>query len=423
MVSFDSRIAGTPAEEWEADPRLHDRPRLDLDGTDEIIVLAAHPADETLGAGGRIAAGVSRGIPVTVIVVTDGDAAGLGQVRAVEFARALSVLGCRGISLGYSDGHVREQRDEIRTALARTIGRTGDRTLVVAPWRGDGHRDHRVVGEIAAELAGGRRLLEYPVWMWHWGKPDSVEVPWERFASIEIDSTVKRAALAEYRSQRDGDDPVLRPDFVENFARSEELFVVTAPLGAEYFEAVHERRDDPWGFETRWYEERKRDLTLASLPAQRYGRGLEIGCSIGVLTERLADRVDDLLAVDVPETAVERARARLGDRAAVERRDVLEAFPEGTFDLIVLSEVGYYFGGSGLERVLDCIEAALSPEGVLLACHWRHPVSDYPLTGDAVHSKILHRPLAHLVDHREVDFVLGVFSRDSRSVAQRAGLA
>jgi LmbE family N-acetylglucosaminyl deacetylase len=423
VVSFDSRLPGTPASTWEADPRLHDRPRLDLEGIDEVLVIAAHPDDETLGAGGLIAECTARHIGVRVVVVTDGGAGGDAGRRAAELDAATAVLGASATHLGFGDGQTREQRADIQRALEPFIGALGPRALIVAPWRGDGHRDHRVVGELARELAGPHRLIEYPIWLWHWGEPRSEQVPWGDFVSLTIDAQTKGSALAAYESQLGGDRPVLRPDFLENFARDQELFVAGNRLLAPYFEAIHERRADPWGFQTRWYEQRKRDITIAALPDERYSRGLEIGCSIGVLTERLADRVDDLLAVDVSASAVDAARARLGPRARVEQLDLIESFPTGPFDLVVLSEVGYYFGRDGLGRVLDDIQAALSPDGVLLTCHWRHPVVDYPLTGDEVHELIREHELTITVEHFERDFVLGVFRRDARSVAERTGLA
>ena len=193
-------------------------------------------------------------------------------------------------------------------------------------------------------------------------------------------------------------------------------------LGAEYFDATYERHDDPWGLATRWYESRKRAILLASLPQGSYERVLEIGPSIGVTTEALADRTTSLLAVDVSATAVQRARERVGDRAVIEVRDVMTDFPEGEFDLVVLSEVGYYFGAAGLAAVLASIVAALPEHGTLVACHWRHPVSDVPLSGDAVHEAIAGLGLHLLVRHEEEDFVLEVFSRDARSIARRTGL-
>jgi len=424
-VTFDSREAGTPAAEWEADARRHDRPALDLTGVTEVVVVAAHPDDETLGAGGLIAHCVDRGIRVRVVVVTDGGARGEESRRTAELGAAMALLGASVVSLGFRDGSTREHRDEIAAALQPHLTAAD---LVVAPWEGDGHRDHRVVGEVVASLVGERRHLQYPVWLWHWASPDSAEVPWSQFVSLTIDPRAKARALHAYPSQTEGDDPVLRADFLENFRGDTELFVESGHadhghLDRDYFDDLYARNGDPWRLATRWYETRKRAVTLASLPEERYATGLEVGCSVGTLTEALAGRVDDLLAVDISRAAVETARERVGDRARVEVADVLESFPAGPFDLIVLSEVGYYFGRDGLARLLDHVEAALAPGGTVVACHWRHPVDDYPLGGDEVHALLRRRGMPVLVTHTEEDFVLEVLSRDGRSVARRAGLA
>lgn len=193
-------------------------------------------------------------------------------------------------------------------------------------------------------------------------------------------------------------------------------------LGQDYFDAVYESSDDPWSFRTRWYEQRKRDLTVGSLPDRRYHRGLEIGCSIGMLTEMLAPRCTDLIAVDISERAVAQARARAGSRVDIRVLDVLVDFPEGEFDLIVLSEVGYYWGDAGLRAALRRVRSHLTHGGVLVACHWRHPVDDYPMSGDEVHAAIATQGWTRLVGHLEQDFVLEVFSDDARSVAEREGL-
>ena len=76
----------------------------------------------------------------------------------------------------------------------------------------------------------------------------------------------------------------------------------------------------------------------------------------------------------------------------VERLSVPQEWPDGMFDLVVVSEVGYYLGPADLEQLLDRAVGSLAPRGTLLACHWRHPVPDYPATGDEVHHRLLARP-------------------------------
>jgi SAM-dependent methyltransferase len=199
-------------------------------------------------------------------------------------------------------------------------------------------------------------------------------------------------------------------------------------LGAGYFDAMYEAAPDPWGFEDRWYEQRKYAISLAQLPDRRYRRAFEPGCSIGVLTAMLAGRCDRLLSWDVAAGAVQAAARRTRDlpNVRVERRQIPHEWPEGRFDLIVFSEILYYLGDRDLEQVLDYGVHALEPGGTLLAVHWRHPVADYPRTGDDVHRLLAARPgLARLVSHQEEDFLAEVYRRaEGRpvSVARAAGL-
>ena len=203
----------------------------------------------------------------------------------------------------------------------------------------------------------------------------------------------------------------------------------TASLDASYFDAMYAACADPWGFETRWYERRKYALTLAMLSAERYHDAFEPGCSIGVLSQLLAGRCDRLLSCDVAETAVREARLRLGGhrQVRVEHRVIPEQWPAGSFDLVVFSEFLYYFSDRDLRRVVELGERALRPGGTLLAVHWRHPVAEYPQSGDTVHRVLGQRPgLACLASHREPDFLADVLIRtDStlQSVAQATGLA
>jgi cyclopropane fatty-acyl-phospholipid synthase-like methyltransferase len=206
---------------------------------------------------------------------------------------------------------------------------------------------------------------------------------------------------------------------------------MTAPvtLGAGYFAAMYHAAADPWGFEDRWYEQRKYAISLAQLPSRRYRSAFEPGCSIGVLTRQLAASCDALLACDVAAAAVDAAAGRTRDlsHVRVEQRDIPGQWPDGRFDLVVFSEILYYFGDEDLRQVLASGTAALEPEGTLLAVHWRHPVTEYPRSGDDVHRVLATQPgLARLVCHAEPDFLAEVYIRTDgtpMSVAQATGLA
>jgi SAM-dependent methyltransferase len=205
---------------------------------------------------------------------------------------------------------------------------------------------------------------------------------------------------------------------------------MTAPatLGAGYFDAMYQSDPDPWGFEDRWYERRKYAISLAQLPAERYGRAFEPGCSIGVLTRMLAPRCDRLLSCDLAAAPVRAAARRTQDlpQVRVEQRDIPRQWPAGRFDLIVFSEILYYLGDRDLEQALSRAVAALEPDGTVLAVHWRHPVAGYPRSGDDVHRALAGWPgLARLVFHAEADFLAEVYIRtegEPVSVAQAAGL-
>ncbi|WP_218005154.1 class I SAM-dependent methyltransferase [Actinomadura macra] len=193
-------------------------------------------------------------------------------------------------------------------------------------------------------------------------------------------------------------------------------------LDAAYFDGMYEASADPWGLASRWYERRKYDISFAMLPRPRYARAFEPGCSIGVLTALLARRCDSLLACDMSAAAVEQARARV-PAARVEQRAMPRDWPDGRFDLIVLSEMLYYFDDHDLARVLDLAAGALTPGGTLLAVHWRHPVAEYPQTGNDVHLALGRTPLNRLAAHVETDFLCEVFvSGEPISVAGAEGL-
>lgn len=201
---------------------------------------------------------------------------------------------------------------------------------------------------------------------------------------------------------------------------------MTGSIPTSWFDGFYSRHDDPWGFDSRWYEERKRAVLLASLPARRYDRVLELGCATGALTARLAERCTSLTAVDAADEAVARARSRLKGFDHVEVRQAVlpREWPEGQFDLIVFSEIGYYWDAPDLARALRSMRGSLTEDGQIVACHWRHRVADHRVTGDGVHVALRTlRDMQNVAHHEEADFLLDVLMRaPARSVAEREGL-
>ncbi len=155
---------------------------------------------------------------------------------------------------------------------------------------------------------------------------------------------------------------------------------------AEVFERLYAERSDPWDFETSPYERAKYADTLAALDGRRYRSGLELGCSIGVMTEALAARCDALLSVDISDTALARARTRCAALPGVRfvqaaLPDGLPALDRGSCDLVVLSELLYFLSPDDIDRLMSGVLAAAAPDARILLVNWTGH-TDTPCTGD-----------------------------------------
>ena len=190
----------------------------------------------------------------------------------------------------------------------------------------------------------------------------------------------------------------------------------SASLPPSYFDQVYEANPDPWDFTTSDYERAKYADTLAHLPRDHYASGFEVGCSIGVFTEALAPFCDQLLSVDVSETALAQARARCVNlpQLRLQRMRIPQDEPAGSFDLVVVSEVGYYWDRNDLSRAIAMLARHQPIGGTLVLVHWTPSVHDYPLTGDQVHEAWLARPeWRGLEDKRRESYRLSVLERIS----------
>lgn len=190
-------------------------------------------------------------------------------------------------------------------------------------------------------------------------------------------------------------------------------------VSPDYFQQLFNASDDPWSFRTRWYEKRKRELMLASLPRQRYQHVFEPACANGELSVLLAERSDSLLCQDIIEKAVKLARCRLSHlpHVRVEQATIPQDWPEGTFDLIVLSEIGYFLDSKAWHQVIENTLLSLGPEGGVLACHWLHPIEGCSQDGRDVHAALADRLHLHrLLRHEEADFLLEYWSRKPASI-------
>lgn len=489
MVTFSHVDAGTPEAEWRA-AGIERLPAL-AEGVApgrgcRLVVAAAHPDDESLGAAGLIHSALARGADVTVLLCTAGEAShpdsptysatDLRKLRLAEFRAAMQALESSAQAqaqaqaqartqaqakasahghaqstaedgtgagrlewrfLSIPDGKVSQHAEVIDAAFAAALDGRAQTVVVAAPYRQDGHPDHEAVGQAAARSATAHRadLLEFPIWYWHWADPgaDRRWTEWRAVGLSAQDAAAKQLALAAHVSQTQplsaaaGDEVLLSQAFQEHFDRGLEVFEWTpaGPAGSEHAEHIFDRlyrsNPDPWNYLSSWYERRKRAVTLASLPAERYGKALELGCSIGVLTAELAVRCDRLTAVDASSVALDQARRRLADVGNVElvHAQLPAGWPssaESGLDLVAISEIGYFLTGPELRELLRKVQESMNPGGHLLLCHWLHPIEGWELDGEQVHAVAKETTgwdmAAH---HRERDFLLEVLQAPERA--------
>jgi LmbE family N-acetylglucosaminyl deacetylase len=237
---------GTDESRWAAWRARESWPVLDLDDLSArpVVVLAAHPDDETLAVGGLLARLAERQADVRLVWATDGEAshpesrtrlaARLAVTRRAEADAAMAELGLDSAPrrrLGLPDGGLAGHLD---TLLHQVKALLPSGATLLAPWWGDAHPDHDACGRAARALAAttGVAVLAYPVWTWTWAVPDDPRVPWERALCVPVPAAAARRkvrALACHASQvapigpAAQDAAVLSPAMLEHFARDWEV--------------------------------------------------------------------------------------------------------------------------------------------------------------------------------------------------------
>lgn len=237
--------AGTPEHAWQACDKLDALPAVELcelvPSRCRAVILAPHPDDETLGCGGLIGSLAALGRRVVVVAVSDGEGSHppestlhtrLPEMRARESASALRHLGLDDAAIErvrIPDGAVTAHLPELRQWLRAWLQPTD---ILFAPWRQDGHPDHEAVGHAASDMEHeiGCKLVEVPIWTWHWARPDDTRLPWGRARSLPLTPAAeqnKRLAMQCYRSQigvDEGRTPVLPAHVLAHFVRPYEVF-------------------------------------------------------------------------------------------------------------------------------------------------------------------------------------------------------
>ena len=131
-----------------------------------------------------------------------------------------------------------------------------------------------------------------------------------------------------------------------------------------------------------------------ALDSPRYRHAFEPGCSVGVLTERLAARCDEVDAIDISPTAVANAQQRCTryNNVRIQCRLLSEIDPPQNIDLLVLSEIGYYFDRAQWRLLAERLLASVVKSGTILAAHWLGHSADHLQDGDSVHGALLSLP-------------------------------
>ncbi|HEX3958859.1 MAG TPA: PIG-L family deacetylase [Trebonia sp.] len=233
---------GTDERTWRAWPWLSPLPGAGPSGPAGIgsaVIVAAHPDDEVLGAGGLISMLAASRARLRLVAVTDGErshrghtsAASLARRRVAETDAALRALGAHAaevIRLGLPDSGLADREDELTDALAPLVAGFD---LCLAPWDRDMHPDHEAAGR-AARKAGPAAFYCFPVWMWHWASPADPRVPWDQALRVPLPpraASRKRGAIACFASQTEdrghGLGPVLTPGMIAHFTRTMEVLL------------------------------------------------------------------------------------------------------------------------------------------------------------------------------------------------------
>ncbi|WP_350270463.1 PIG-L family deacetylase [Brevibacterium sp. CBA3109] len=419
-----------------------------------VLVLSAHPDDEAFGAASLLSRTHDWACDVTLLLFTAGEKSHphspththerLKQVRLQEFDAALALLNPSVSSrfLEFEDGTLADRRDQVLQEILAELSAAHGPITIVAPYSGDGHADHETLGEAA--VAAGReyraRVLEYPIWYWHWANP--ADSTWRSWSFLPDPEGLDKQEVIECYisqtqslSQQSGDEAILSPAQLAHLDRGGDTFKVTnftgtgfsteepgvaeepgvndAHTASRVFDDVHIDRSDPWAVRDSEYEITKRATLLAHLPRISFSHTLEIGCSIGVLSEELAGLSERVTAVDASRQALNiAARLRSGaSGVSYVRATVPFEWPEGRFDCVVLSETGFYLSRTQLQQTLQRIDQSTTDTFVLVLCHWTGEILDWPLNADEVHERCLSFWPHHRVEfHAEAKYRLDILT-------------
>lgn len=191
------------------------------------------------------------------------------------------------------------------------------------------------------------------------------------------------------------------------------------------FEALYQRDTDPWSVRHSWYERRKRAVLMASLPENNFGKTLELGCGIGETTCLLAPICTQVIAVDISETAAALCQQRVvqtgSEQVSVHVLHLPTSWPpdtDGVIDLIVVSELAYYFSNTELSRFIDGCMRSLAYGGYWVMCHYKPDFHDRLGSTAVIHQRVnaIHG-LTQVVRHDDEQFRLDIWRNAAGAVS------
>ena len=216
---------------------------VSLEGVRRLLVVVAHPDDETLAAGGLLYLAGRSGINSALLVASDGEGshpaspthapAVLAQRRRSELTQALAGLdpSMQTEHLGLPDSGLAAHADELTAAIADRVAGVD---LVVSTWCGDGHPDHEVIGRAALAAAPGLEIWQAPIWAQHWAELREVWRQGQDVVELPLDEPARQAKAAaitahvsqvEPLSDQPGDERLLSEEMLAHFRTDRETFV------------------------------------------------------------------------------------------------------------------------------------------------------------------------------------------------------
>ncbi|GHD18069.1 hypothetical protein GCM10016234_27970 [Tianweitania populi] len=433
----------------------HVAPVSRLVGSGGLVVLAPHPDDETLGCSALlIEAGRSKR-KLGLVALTDGGSSHPGSklfppdsleaIRREEQRTAMRMLGCdhaEHLRLGLPDGGSgrHPERASVAASVAELCERLGA-TALAAPHPDDPHPDHATAAAIALEVRSmvpTLRILFYEVWTCRLEDDVACQTEGMTAFRVETEPELKARAIACHASQlgkvvTDSPSGFVLPDwFIDHHTQPLEriswLELPGSLPGPDHFARLYADDGDPWHVRSSAYERQKRESVVSLLSETRhetpFRQSLEAGCGEGHLSGALlqAGLVQTAVGFDRDPAIIQRARNfGWGEQAHFRTGSMPADMPDGSFDLVLLSEVLYFLDEGALTTLADNLTTRLEPDACIVVVSWLGSTGT-PLDGRTASDFFrcaLGRTFETLKVEETPDFRIELLQRRKASVADQ----